>query len=76
LIDLASASPHLERLNDLLPGFAARGDADLVDVARDVAWVNGDFRDPMHTSPRGPRKLAEALVEPIGRALDARKCKR
>ncbi len=74
-LDPTSAPQQLERLNDVLRGFAARGDADLADVARDVDWNGGDFRDLMHTSPVGSTKLAAALVEPVGRALDAQKRK-
>jgi lysophospholipase L1-like esterase len=68
-LDPESAVRQLARLNDVLRAIAATGDADLFDADRDVRWNTNDFVDTMHTSGRGSRKLAEALVEPVARVL-------
>jgi lysophospholipase L1-like esterase len=60
---------EMERLNDVLRRLAADGQAALADVARDVAWTDGDFLDPMHTNGPGSQKLATFLAAPVERAL-------
>jgi lysophospholipase L1-like esterase len=68
-LEPGTATREIERLNDVLRAIAETGEADLADVARDVAWVQHDFTDPMHTSAWGSKKLAAALVDPVARLL-------
>lgn len=49
---------ELERLNDAMRLVASDGDAVVADVARDVAWSDADFADPMHFSAAGSARMA------------------
>ncbi len=71
-LDPSAVPAALEQLNDVLRRLARDLPVALADVARDVAWTDADFLDPMHTSAGGSRKLAAALQGPVARLLDAR----
>jgi lysophospholipase L1-like esterase len=63
------APRELERFNDVLRRIAASGDADLADAAREVAWSDADFADPMHFTAAGSAKLAAYLEPTVARLL-------
>lgn len=60
---------ELERLNDVLRRLAAEGAGTLADAAREIAWEDEDFGDPMHYAGGGRRKLVEYLTPRIAAEL-------
>jgi len=56
-----AASRELEKLNEILRGQVG-DDVALADAAREIAWEDGDFADPMHTTAAGSEKLAAFLA--------------
>jgi lysophospholipase L1-like esterase len=63
----AAALHELERFNDVLRRLAAAGEADLADAAREVAWSDDDFIDPMHFTAAGSAKLADYLAPTVAK---------
>jgi len=61
---------QLERFNTVVRERAIAGPAHLADVARDIAWKEGDFGDPMHFSPDGSARMASFMADIIERAVD------
>lgn len=71
-----AAPAELERLSAELrqeagaSGAGVRGaDVAVADAARDIAWEDADFVDPMHTSAAGSRKLADYLTPRVAALL-------
>jgi lysophospholipase L1-like esterase len=67
-LDPRTGPAALEQLNDVLRKLAVEMHVSLADAARDVAWADADFIDPMHMSARGSGKLA-AFLAPIAAPL-------
>lgn len=57
-----AAAGELERLNEVLRRQAGQEGVGLADAAREIAWDDADFVDPMHTSAAGSCKLAAYLA--------------
>jgi hypothetical protein len=68
-LDPWTAPAALEQLNDVLRRLARELPTPIADAARDVAWDDADFVDPMHTTGRGSLKLATYLSTPVARTL-------
>jgi len=68
-LDGPSAVVELERLNDVVRRVAADERVALADVARDVAWADEDFGDPMHFRDAGSEKLARHLAPRVSALL-------
>lgn len=64
---------ELERLNDVLRRLAGEGVGGLADAAREIAWEDRDFGDPMHYGDPGRKKLVEYLAPRIGQRLADRR---
>jgi lysophospholipase L1-like esterase len=64
-LDSEAVPAELERLNDVLRRIAASGAAAIADAAREVAWDDADFADPMHFTQVGSRKLARYLASKV-----------
>jgi hypothetical protein len=64
-----SVPGELERLNDVLRRLAGEGVGELADAAREIAWEDADFGDPMHYADPGRRKLVEYLAPRIAARL-------
>ncbi|HVT59628.1 MAG TPA: SGNH/GDSL hydrolase family protein [Thermoanaerobaculia bacterium] len=68
----AEAAPaELEKLNGALRELAAAGTGELADAARDVAWTDDDFGDPLHVGDAGRGKLVAYLALRLTTALAA-----
>jgi lysophospholipase L1-like esterase len=61
----------MEQVNDVLRRLAAELPTPLADAARDVAWNDDDFIDPMHMSGGGSVKLAAFVAPAVANLLDA-----
>ncbi len=68
-LDPEAAFPALDALNDLLRLVARTDGVVLADAARDVAWTDRDFADPMHTTGYGSMKLAHFLAPVVASLL-------
>lgn len=70
-LEPAAAAGELERLNAVLQRLAAESapDVALADAAREIAWQDEDFADPMHTTAAGSRKLADYLAPRVAALL-------
>jgi len=53
---------ELERLNDVLRKLGG-GPVTVADAAREIAWTDQDFGDPIHYGPSGSSKLASFLTD-------------
>ncbi|HEX6901192.1 MAG TPA: SGNH/GDSL hydrolase family protein [Thermoanaerobaculia bacterium] len=60
---------ELERLNSVLRRLAGEGVGTLADAAREIAWEDEDFGDPLHYTEAGRRKLVEYLGPRVTRTL-------
>jgi len=60
-----AAPREIERLNDVLRKLAGEGVADLADAAREIAWTDEDFGDPIHYTEKGRAKLVDFLAPRI-----------
>ncbi|HEY0513230.1 MAG TPA: SGNH/GDSL hydrolase family protein [Thermoanaerobaculia bacterium] len=69
----AAVPAELERLNGVLRRLAGEGVGELADGAREIAWEDQDFGDPMHYADPGRKKLVEYLAPRIERRLAARR---
>lgn len=56
-----AAAVELERLNEVLRRQTGEG-VIVADAAREIAWEDADFADPMHTTAAGSIKLADYLA--------------
>jgi len=70
-LDPRTGPAVLEQLNDVLRRLAVELHVTLADAARDVAWTDADFIDPMHMSGGGSAKLAEFLAPIVAPLLGA-----
>jgi lysophospholipase L1-like esterase len=64
-----AAPAALERLNEVTRRLAAAGEGTLADAAREIAWEDGDFGDPLHYTDAGRRKLVDYLAPRIAAFL-------
>ncbi len=68
----ADVTPReLDRLSDVLRAFATEPDVTVVDAARDVHWVEADFKDLMHFGDAGSAKMAAFLAPRLRAVLAA-----
>lgn len=74
---VAAAAPvELERLNEVAREVARSRGLELADLAREVAWSDADFADPLHCSASGGEKLVRALAPRLALVLAATPGKR
>jgi len=59
--------PGIDQHNDVLRALAAERDVPLVDLA--TLFGGGGFVDPIHLDPKGSRRKARLLVEPLAALL-------
>jgi lysophospholipase L1-like esterase len=64
-----AAPAALERLNEVTRQLAAEGEGTLADAAREIAWEDEDFGDPLHYTDAGRRKLVEYLAPRLAALL-------
>jgi lysophospholipase L1-like esterase len=64
-LDGRMAPRELERFNDVLRHVAVDEKVELGDAAREVAWEDVDFVDPMHFGSSGSTKLAAYLAAKV-----------
>lgn len=57
-----AAPREVERLNQVLRSLAGEGVGELADAAREIAWADEDFGDPIHYTEPGRRKLVDFLA--------------
>ncbi|MCW8984553.1 MAG: SGNH/GDSL hydrolase family protein [Thermoanaerobaculales bacterium] len=62
-LDPTVAPAQLERFNSVVRELTMAGPAVLADVARDVAWEESDFGDPMHFSTEGSARMARVMAD-------------
>ena len=55
---------ELERLNNVLRDLAS-DEVSVADAARDIAWTDDDFGDPVHYRPSGSSKLALFIADRV-----------
>ena len=60
-LEPSAAPAELERFNEVLRRQADEG-VMVADPAREIAWEDADFADPMHTTAAGSIKLADYLA--------------
>ncbi len=62
-LDPTAVPAQLERLNSVRRELTTAGPAVLADAARDVAWSDTDFGDPMHFSGDGSARMARFMAD-------------